>query len=105
MVRVMEDQDVLNIFARELASVQTLTVCTITFVGTTGNNSCGSWGSSCIEKQTRQTEQQFPLGKVGSLKLLEELQQLTHAPESIAHPMPRFVVDVNLLKATNQIKY
>ena len=32
----------------------------------------------------------------GSLKMPEELQQLNHAPETIARPIPRFAVDVDL---------
>ena len=46
---------------------------------------------------TGQSEQQLPLGKGGSLKIPEELKkQLNHAPETIARPIPRFVVDVDL---------
>ena len=46
---------------------------------------------------TGQSEQQLPLGKGGSLKVPEELNlQLNNAPESIARPIPRFAVDVDL---------
>ena len=45
---------------------------------------------------TGQSEQQLPLEKGGFLKIPDELQQLNHAPEAIARPIPRFAVDVDL---------